>query len=90
MWQALSGSTRCCGLVLFWDGAAIAQLGVAAPGLAEGDARPGELVKSAETLQRGNYLANVTLYPGGDSIPRWGLCTQVGTPSSLASHGLEN
>jgi len=54
--------------VLFWDGAAIAQLGAAASGLAEGDARPGELVKNAVALQRGNYLANLTLYPGGNSI----------------------
>ena len=63
-WRALASSSRCCGLVAFWDGAPVAQLGAAADSVAGGGAVLGELVRGVVASGRGNYLANLTLYPG--------------------------
>lgn len=40
------------------------QFGAAAGRAAEGSAQPGELVGKCISSGRGNYLANLTLYPG--------------------------
>lgn len=62
--DALSSSSRCIALVIFRGGRCIAHLGVGAEEAHPGAAVPGKLATAAIASQKGNYLANLTLYPG--------------------------
>jgi hypothetical protein len=64
-WQALSSATRARSLVLFHRGRCIAQLGVAPEEFAAGLAAPGPMCQEAMQSGRGNYMANLALFPGG-------------------------
>ena len=67
--EALQSSSRCVGLVAFKGGRAIAHLGAAAADAVPGGAQQGELVAAAVATERGNYLANLILYPGAAPPP---------------------
>mmetsp|Transcript_8330 Transcript_8330/g.24940 ORF Transcript_8330/g.24940 Transcript_8330/m.24940 type:complete len:176 (-) Transcript_8330:5211-5738(-) len=63
-YEALTSSSRCVALVAFRGGRCVAHLGAAAIDALPGSAQQGELVAAAASTKRGNYLANLTLYPG--------------------------
>uniref|UniRef100_A0A7R9VDZ5 Cofactor assembly of complex C subunit B n=1 Tax=Chlamydomonas euryale TaxID=1486919 RepID=A0A7R9VDZ5_9CHLO len=63
-WEALRGATRVRSLVLLYDGRNIFHAGVIAPGVRPGGAAGGQICSDAIATGRGNYLANLVLYPG--------------------------
>ena len=63
-WGALGNCTRCSSLVVFLGGRCVCLLGAAATREAAQKAAPGAICKQAVASGRGNYLANLVLYPG--------------------------
>lgn len=59
----MSSATRARSLVVFYGGRCIAQLGVAPSGV-EKVVGPGPICQQAMQGGRGNYLANLVLFPG--------------------------
>jgi hypothetical protein len=63
-WRAISGAARATALVAFYDGRNVAHFGLARKGHAPGAAAAGDVVRACVSEGRGNYLANLVLYPG--------------------------
>ncbi|KIY99022.1 hypothetical protein MNEG_8940 [Monoraphidium neglectum] len=63
-WEALSSTARVTSLVVIYQGRNVAHLGLARPGHAAGAAKAGEVAAKAMASGKGNYLANLILYPG--------------------------
>lgn len=63
-WQAVSTATRARSMVVFFRGKCIIQLGFAAESTQPGAATPGPICQQAIDSGRGNYLANLVLFPG--------------------------
>ncbi|KAI8475323.1 MAG: CGLD23 protein required for cyt b6 assembly [Monoraphidium minutum] len=63
-WEALSSTARVTSLVVIYQGRNVAHFGLARPGHALGSARLGDVASKAMADEKGNYLANLILYPG--------------------------
>lgn len=68
-WQALASSTRARSLVAFHKGRCVALLGVVTEGCTPDATTPGPICQQAVESKRGNYLANLVLFPGAGAEP---------------------
>lgn len=64
VWDALRTTSRARSVVIFYRGRCLFQVGVAPAGQAVGAASPGAICQQAMNSGTGNYLANLTLFPG--------------------------
>ncbi|KAF5838919.1 hypothetical protein DUNSADRAFT_2010, partial [Dunaliella salina] len=63
-WQALQKCTRSRSMAVFYKGRQIFHAGFMRPNTQLGSVQVGETCQTALRTGRGNYLANLTLYPG--------------------------
>lgn len=63
-WDALSSTSRVTSLVVIYQGCNVFHYGLARPGHTPGGAKAGDVATKAMTSEKGNYLANLVLYPG--------------------------
>ena len=74
VWSALQAASRCRALVLFLGAKCMLHFGAANTGCAGGSAVMGPICRKVLEAGRGNYLANLALYPGPSA---WSKCLNI-------------
>lgn len=64
VWQGLQAATPCRGVVVHHGGRCVMHCGMIRPGEQAGQATLGPICRAAMQSGRGNYLANLILFPG--------------------------
>ena len=64
LWQSMQQCSSCQAVVVLFKNKCIAHLGVGRPGHDPATAVPGVIATRAMSSGKGNYLANLSLYPG--------------------------
>eukprot|EP00775_Hariotina_reticulata_P011129 gene11129-11283_t len=67
-WQSLQATSRASSMVLIYQGRNLFHAGMARSGCQLGTASAGEVAQQAMQSGKGNYLANLVLYPGRDEF----------------------
>lgn len=63
-WDTFKSSTRCKSMVAFYRGSCLFHYGMANLECDASESKSGPISEKAMREERGNYLANLTLYPG--------------------------
>ncbi|KAL3161340.1 hypothetical protein ABBQ32_010238 [Trebouxia sp. C0010 RCD-2024] len=63
-WQSLRDCSTCQAVVVIYNSSCLMHMGAARPGHKPQDALLGPICRRAMSSERGNYLANLALYPG--------------------------
>lgn len=63
-WQSLKDCSTCQAVVVIYNSSCLMHIGAAKPGHKPQDALLGPICRRAMSSERGNYLANLALYPG--------------------------
>lgn len=83
VWAAVSSATRTRSLALFYNGRCLLLAGVAPAGAAGAAAVPGPICQAAMKSGKGNYLANLAVFPGVISgVALFNRCFRCGKAGS--------
>eukprot|EP00878_Enallax_costatus_P009874 GHUV01010311.1.p1 GENE.GHUV01010311.1~~GHUV01010311.1.p1 ORF type:complete len:311 (+),score=99.09 GHUV01010311.1:286-1218(+) len=70
-WESLQATSRATSMVVMYQGRSLFHAGMARAGYQLGTATAGEVAQKAMETGKGNYLANLVLYPGRDEFVKY-------------------